>query len=87
MDIVTKSQFEQFKNQFSLSALSDSDAFELFVIYCVVSRYVKSDTVSKDLINELNVGNGNDWGIDGAILVVAATDGVMAQTRSSYGEQ
>lgn len=70
MDIVTKSQFEQFKNQFSLNTLSDSDAFELFVIYCVVSRYVKSDTVSKDLLNELNVGNGNDWGIDGAILVV-----------------
>ena len=70
MDIVTKSQFEQFKGQFSLNTLSDSDAFELFVIYCVVSRYVKSDTVSKDLLNELNVGNGNDWGIDGAILVV-----------------
>ena len=70
MDIVTKSQFEQFKNQFSLYILSDNDAFELFVIYCVVSRYVKSDTVSKDILNELNVGNGNDWGIDGAILIV-----------------
>ena len=70
MDIVTKSLFDQFKNQYSLNALQESDAFELFVIYCVVSRYVKSETISKDLLNELNVGNGNDWGIDGAILVV-----------------
>jgi len=70
MDIVTKSQFDQFKDQFCLNALKDSDAFELFVIYCIASRYVKSDTISKDLLYDLQVGNGNDWGIDGVILVV-----------------
>lgn len=70
MDIVTKSQFEQFKGQFGLSNISDNDAFELFVIYSVASRYTKSDTISKDLLLELSVGAGNDWGIDGIIPIV-----------------
>ena len=70
MDIVTKSQFEQFKNQFSLNTMSETDSFELFVIYCVASKYVKSETVTKDLLNDLSVGNGGDWGIDGIIPIV-----------------
>ena len=83
MDIVTKSQFEQFKNQFSLNTLSDSDAFELFVIYCVVSRYVKSDTVSKDLLNELNVGNGNASNI--LAVGVSLPTGLLLLQRNGGG--
>lgn len=70
MDIITKSQFEQFKNQYGLQRQSESSAFEFFVIYCVASKYVKSDTISKDLLNDLCVGNGGDLGIDGFIPIV-----------------
>lgn len=70
MDIVTKSQFDQFKTQFGLAKLSDEDAFELFVIYSVASKYTKSDSVSKDLLTELNIGSGGDWGIDGIIPII-----------------
>ena len=70
MDIVLQSQFEQFKKQFDISSMTESDAFELFVIYCVASKYVKYETITKDLLVDLNVGNGGDWGIDGLIVIV-----------------
>lgn len=70
MDIVLQSQFEQFKKQFEICNLKDSDAFELFVIYCVASKFVKYETITKDLLVDLNVGNGGDWGIDGLLILV-----------------
>lgn len=70
MDIVTKSQFDQFKDQYNLQAMQESSAFELFVIYCVASKYVKSETISKDMLCDLSVGDGGDWGIDGLIPIV-----------------
>lgn len=70
MDIITKSYFEQFKKQYGCENTKDCEAFELFSIYCVVSKYIKSDTISRSLLDDLNVGNGGDWGIDGFIIIV-----------------
>ncbi len=70
MDIITKSHFEQFKKQYGYENKADSDAFELFSIYCIVSKYIKTDTISQSLLDDLNIGNGGDWGIDGFILIV-----------------
>ena len=70
MDIVLQSQFDQFKEQFEIVDMKDDDAFELFAIFCVVSKYVKYESITKDLLVELNVGNGGDWGVDGLIVFV-----------------
>lgn len=70
MDIITKSHFEQFKKQYGYENKGDSDAFELFSIYCIVSKYIKTDTISRSMLDDLNIGNGGDWGIDGFIIIV-----------------
>ena len=70
MDIITKSHFEQFKKQYGYEKKEDCDAFELFSIYCIVSKYIKTDTISRSMLDDLNIGNGGDWGIDGFIIIV-----------------
>lgn len=70
MDIITKSQFDQFRTLYDIEGMKESEAFELFSIYCIASSFVKSETLSKDLLLELNVGGGNDWGIDGFVAIV-----------------
>lgn len=39
MDIITKSHFEDFKQQYGYRSLTESDIFELFCIYCIASKY------------------------------------------------
>ncbi len=70
MDIVTKSHFDQFRKQYGYENKSEDEAFELFSIYCIISKHVKTDTINKTLLDDLNVGNGSDWGIDGFIIIV-----------------
>lgn len=70
MYIITKSHFEDFVTSFEYGSLSENDAFEKFVIYCVVSKYVNNQTITKSLVDDINIGNGNDWGIDGLLIVV-----------------
>lgn len=70
MDIITKSHFEQFVKQYGYESMSDDDAFELFSIYCIVSKYVKTDTISRPVLDDLHIGNGGDWGVDGFIVIV-----------------
>ena len=70
MDIVTKSFIDQFKDQYGYNNLEDSQIFELFSIYCIASKYIRSETINKDLLDDLNIGNGGDWGIDGFLLIV-----------------
>lgn len=70
MDIVTKSWFDKFRNNFELMSIEESSAFELFSIYSVVSKYVDSNVLSKDILMEIQVGNGGDWGLDGIAVVV-----------------
>ena len=70
MDIVTKSHFEQFKKHYDYADKAIEEVFELFVIYSVVSNYLKSDTINKSTLESLHIGNGGDWGIDGIIVFV-----------------
>lgn len=70
MDIITKSFLDKFKEQYGYQELSDSDAFEYFSIYCVVSKYIKTETIGREILNELRIGCGNDWGIDGFIIIL-----------------
>lgn len=83
MDIVLQSQFDQFNKQFQFEDMSKDDAFELFTIYCVVSKYVKYETITKDLLLDLNIGNGGDWGIDGFIAIV---NGKIVKTLEEFSD-
>lgn len=70
MDIVTKSFFNQFKEQYDYTSYPEDDAFELFSIFSIVSKYIKAETINKVLLEDLNIGDGGDWGIDGVIVIV-----------------
>lgn len=70
MDIITKSHFDEFKKNYGYTSSNDSEVFELFAIYCITSKYVKSETISKSVLEEIKIGNGGDWGIDGFLIIV-----------------
>lgn len=70
MDIVTKSFFDKFKQEFGYLSIPDNEAFELFTIFCVLSKYDTSETINDSLLDDIQIGNGGDWGIDGFIIVV-----------------
>lgn len=70
MYIITKSHFEDFVTSYGYNSLPENEAFEKFVIYCVTSRYVRNQTITKSIIDDINIGNGGDWGIDGLLIVI-----------------
>ena len=70
MDIITKSYFDEFKKLYGYETLAENDAFELFAIYCIASKFIKSETLSKDILEDIKIGNGGDWGIDGFLIIV-----------------
>lgn len=70
MDIITRSHFEEFIKIYGYESISENDAFELFAIYCIASKYIKSETISKDILDDIKIGNGGDWGIDGFLIIV-----------------
>ncbi len=69
MDIVTKSHLDQFVQQYGYKSCTEEEAFEKFCIYCVASKYIRSETINKSLLDDLNIGKGGDWGIDGVIVI------------------
>lgn len=70
MDIITKSHFEEFKKLYGYESIKESDAFELFSIFCIASKYIKTETISKDILDDIKIGDGCDWGIDGFLIIV-----------------
>lgn len=70
MYVVTQSFFNDFKKAFDLEDLREDDSFELFATYCVVSKFIKTETITKELLVDTNVGAGGDWGIDAIIVIV-----------------
>lgn len=70
MNIIMKSHFDEFVKKFGFASKSKDDAFELFAIYCIASKYSSNQTITKTILEDVNIGNGNDWGIDGIIIVV-----------------
>lgn len=70
MDIITTSIFKDFCNNYGYEGMKEEDAFERFAIYCVISQHIKNDTISKDLLENMCIGGGNDWGLDGFVMLV-----------------
>lgn len=70
MYIITRSHFLDFVNTYGYDNLQENESFEKFVIYCIASKYICNQTITKDLIDSINIGNGGDWGIDGLLIVI-----------------
>lgn len=70
MDIIVKSHFDEFKRLYGYENIPESVAFEAFSIYCVTSKYIKSETISKDILENIRIGAGEDWGIDGMLIII-----------------
>lgn len=66
MDRITKSYLDAFRAEQALGVLPDSEAFEKFAAYCVVSELYDE---AFD-IDEVHVGGGNDLGLDGIAILV-----------------
>lgn len=69
-DIVTKSHLNQFVEQYGFQNKSECEAFELFAIYSILTKYINIDTIEQSTLESINIGNGGDWGIDGFVLIV-----------------
>ncbi|MGW1465485.1 AIPR family protein [Streptomyces sp. NPDC002308] len=66
MDRVTKAYLDAFRDEQSIENLSESDAFELFADYCVIS-----DSYDDEFnVTDVHTGGGNDLGIDGVGVIV-----------------
>ncbi|WP_079053391.1 AIPR family protein [Streptomyces phaeochromogenes] len=66
MDRVTKAYLDAFRDEQSIERLSESDAFELFADYCVVS-----DSYDDEFnVTDVHTGGGDDLGIDGIGVIV-----------------
>ena len=70
MYIITKSHFDDFVSSYGYGNIPVNEAFEKFVIYCVTSKYIRNQTITKSLIDDINIGSGNDWGIDGLLIII-----------------
>lgn len=71
MDIIVKSNFNDFRKQFGYDeGISECDAFELFVIFGILAKHLKNETITPELLNNVKIGNGGDWGIDGLIIII-----------------
>lgn len=83
LDIVTKANFDEFINSFSLSETPEDIAFEKFSIYSIGSSFVKSETLSKSLLCDINIGGGCDWGIDGFLIII---NGKVVTTKEAVDD-
>lgn len=69
-DVILDSLFNEFVEQYQIETLKESDAFEMFVNFCIASSKLSQETINMDLMDEIHIGEGNDWGIDGIIILV-----------------
>jgi hypothetical protein len=66
VDRVTKQYMDGFRKEQSIEGVSDADAFELFVDYCVVS-----DAYDDEFnVTDVHTGGGQDLGLDGIAILV-----------------
>lgn len=71
MNRISKSNLDEFKTQMAFSDdIPESTLYEMYAIYCILSRWFHNDTVQRPVLEVLNSGDGGDWGIDGSIITV-----------------
>ena len=65
-DIIIEAYLKDFIIKYNLGDLKESEAFEQFVNYCILSRL----NVGEFDFDDVNVGGGNDGAIDGLAIIV-----------------
>lgn len=70
MNRIIKSNLDEFSAQFSISQKTECDQYEYFSGYCILSKYLSQETITSDYLRNINIGNGNDWGIDNIIVII-----------------
>jgi cold shock CspA family protein len=65
-DVIIEAYLKEFIEKYNLGDLKDSEAFEQFVNYCILSRL----NVGEFNFDDVNVGGGNDGAIDGLAIIV-----------------
>lgn len=70
MDIIIKSQVDEFIKEFDYSSIKFEQAFEKFCNYCIFSKEYGNEPLEAYEIEQTSVGNGNDNGIDGIAIIV-----------------
>lgn len=73
MDRITKSHLDTFKKEQAFTSIAESDLFEHFANYCVLS-----DAYDEEFdLADIHTGGGADLGLDGVVIVV---NGVIVTT-------
>lgn len=70
MNRITKSHIQEFKSQLNIQTETESEAYELYSIYCILKSCFVEETILYNTLETLHTGMGNDWGIDGFIITV-----------------
>ena len=70
MNRIQTVNLQEFSAQYSFNNESDSDRYEYLTGYSYLAKYIPNSTITKNDILNVNVGNGNDWGIDNIIILV-----------------
>lgn len=67
---ILKGSLRDFAEQFELQEEAEDKQFEYFVNFCVGGKFAGQETVGTDLLDNMSIGNGQDWGIDGFLIIV-----------------
>ena len=65
MNRILESYIEEFGKQYGLGSKSESTVFEYFCAFCIASKAIKDETITRENLDNIVIGSGNDWGIDG----------------------
>jgi len=66
MDVLTQAMLSEFVAGKEIAALPESEQFEHFAAFSVISARYKEDFSTEDVV----VGGGNDLGIDACAIIV-----------------
>ena len=70
MNRILQSHIDEFATQFGYQSMPQSDVFERFCNFALGAELMPQLTVTRDIIEDSTIGNGNDWGIDGLYVLV-----------------
>lgn len=70
MNRIQSSYVNEFAVQYGLQDIAESEKFEKFTGYCFLYETWGQDTITNENLDNIKIGNGNDWGIDNIIILV-----------------
>lgn len=70
MNRILESTIKDFTTQFNYHSLKSDAIFERFCCYSIATKEMPQLTVTNEHIEDACIGNGNDWGIDGFLILI-----------------